>query len=131
MISSAAGAGRDIAAHGLRGPRSTRVNGSVPWIMFTFIMHTNAAPQPREEVGVLDPEHRAQDHLERDVLHPRRSGERPAERPGLELARRDVGDHVAIPRDAAPVEGREHQLAHAQVVAPSSSRTERGRGSAP
>jgi hypothetical protein len=72
--------------------------------------------QTREEAGVLDPEHGAQDHLERDLLHPRAQRKRPAERPALELACRDVGDHVAIARDAASVERREHQLPHAEVI---------------
>ena len=65
---------------------------------------------------VLDPEHRAQDHLERDRLHARWSGNRSPERPGGDLALGRLGHHRLVGAHPLAVERRQHQLAPAQVL---------------
>ena len=67
-------------------------------------------------VGVLDSEHGAQDHLEGDLLHARVKGELGPLRPAGDGALGRLADHLLIAAHALTVEGRQHQLAPAQML---------------
>ena len=73
--------------------------------------------QPREPVGVVDAEDGPHDDLQRDLLRSRPQSERLAHRPARDLLLRDLAHHVAVALHALTVEGREHQLALAHVLA--------------
>ena len=61
-------------------------------------------------------EDRAQDHLERDLLHRRVHGERLAHGPARQLTLGGVGDDGLVGAHAVAVERRQHRLAARQVV---------------
>jgi hypothetical protein len=61
------------------------------------------------------PANRAEDHLQGDRPHPLLERERLAQRPGRDLASRELGDEPAEAADRAAVEGRLDQIAMALV----------------
>jgi uncharacterized protein involved in copper resistance len=65
-----------------------------------------------------DAEDGAQDHLERDALHPRVDPEPLVELPGVDLAIDDLLDHRLIRAHPLAVKGGQHQLAASQVLRP-------------
>ena len=65
-----------------------------------------------------DPEHGAQDHLERDLQHLRMQRERAAARPGREIAARDIADRGGVRRHPLGVERRQHHPAMLVVRLP-------------
>jgi hypothetical protein len=67
-------------------------------------------------VGGGDPEHRAQDHVERDGLHALGEHERLPGRPGRDLALGGLDDDLAVALHALAVERRQQELALAKVV---------------
>ena len=71
-----------------------------------------------ESRGILDTEHGAQDHLERDRLHARPDRERLAGRPARDLALGDLPHQLAVALHPLAVEGRQQQLALAQMRRP-------------
>ena len=76
------------------------------------------SPSRSRCAGVGDAEHRPQDHLERDRLHPRVQRERLARRPAVDLARDDLAHRRLVRAHARAVKRRQHQLAPREVLAP-------------
>ena len=66
----------------------------------------------------LDAEHSAHDHVQRDRLHARREREALADRPAVDLALGDLGDHLHVALHRVAVKRRQQQLALAQVPVP-------------
>ena len=66
----------------------------------------------------LHPEHRPQDHLERDPARALLQAHRPAHRPARHVAPGGLDDHVLVLAHPLAVEGRQKQLALAQVLRP-------------
>ena len=77
-----------------------------------------AVGEPRAAGGVGDAEDRAQDHLERDRLHPRMQRERLLLGPALDLPRDGLAHDRLVRAHALAVERRQHQLAAREVLAP-------------
>ena len=75
-----------------------------------------ALPQPHELGSLVDPEDRAQDHVEGDRLHLVVNGERTADRPRVDHAVGDVPDDAAVDVDALAVERRQQELPLAEVA---------------
>ena len=69
-----------------------------------------------EALARLEPEYRAQDHLERERLEPRMQLERLVARPRGDLALADLRDQIFKPLHALAVERRQHQLALLQML---------------
>ncbi len=72
--------------------------------------------QAGEPRALVDPEHRAQDHLERDALHLPVDREGPADGPAVHRGGRDVAHDLAVGLHALAVERRLHHPALAQVA---------------
>ena len=77
---------------------------------------SSAARIAARSCGVGRAEHDAQDHVERQLLHPRQRPQRPAGLPAGELGLGERGDRRAVRLHPLAVERRQHQLALAQVL---------------
>ncbi len=67
-------------------------------------------------LGAANPEHGAEDDVERDALGARAKSELPADRPAVDLPVRDLADLAAVGADALAVKWRQQQLALAHVL---------------
>ena len=97
-------------------PRESARPGGRQQVQAPRVVHPVGEPaqqaaQAPQAVGFDGPEHDPHDRLERDLLHARPQLERLPDRPGGELAPRDVLHHLAVTLHALAVEGRQHQLA--------------------
>jgi hypothetical protein len=81
----------------------------------TFISSPSGRALRGRAVDAEDPGH---DHVEGDLLHPRRERERPGDRPAVDLALGDLADHLDVALDRLAVEGRQEQFALTQVARP-------------
>jgi hypothetical protein len=64
----------------------------------------------------MHPEHRTQDDLEGDVVHPRQRAHRHARRPRRQLPASRLADQLLVGAHALAVERRQDDLAAAQVL---------------
>ena len=78
----------------------------------------HAVADVREARAALVAEDHAQDHVERDRLHPRLERDRCAERPVVHVLGGDLGHQLLVAAQPLAVERRQHQLPLPQVLAP-------------